>query len=952
MSQTGFNWNPEHPRFLGDLTGDRRADIVGFGPDGVWVALNNGSAGFQQPQFRTADLGFNDAWRVEKHPRFLADLTGDGRADIAGFGDAGVWVALNNGSGTFQPPQFVLAALGFNSEWRVDRHPRFLVDVTGDRRADIVGFGIEGVFVALNNGNGTFQGPRLVVADLGFNSGWRVDKHPRFPADLTGDGRADVVGFGDGGVFVALNNGNGTFQPPKFVVADLGFNQGWRVDKHPRFLADLTGDRRADMVGFGNDGVFVALNNGNGTFQAPKLVVGDLGFNSGWRVDKHPRFLADLTGDGRADIVGFGDAGVFVALNNGNGTFQPPKFVVADLGFNQGWRVDQHPRFLADLTGDGRADIVGFGDDGVWVALNNGNGTFKAPKLVLKDLGRKSNRDEVMRNEVIRDSQPSLVKHVFVLMLENRSFDHMLGFSGITGTDAATGQPTTIDGLTGQEGNSFNSVRHTVHTPAADVILKENGEPDDDRRGPGHAFGPILEQLCGPGARYPNRGPYPEVNNTGFVLSYAKRGSPERAGEAMECFAPEQLPVLNTLAREFVVCDRWFSSMPGPTEPNRMFAHAATSGEFDDSPSDAEIAEAILLPSGGTVLDGLLGGLVGGLVGGPVGGAFGTAAGASSEAGGFKFRGGTVFDQLKKAGVKFRIYGDDKFPNVAELDGISVVFDIREFEDFADDVNDPSFDAGYVFIEPAYDAFRSDFREGNSQHPLGSVAAGERLIKATYEAIRQSPIWGESLLIVTWDEHGGFYDHVAPPSAQPTGSIGCAHGFTFEQLGARVPAVIVSPLIPRNLIEHRRLEHASIPATLTDLFNLQELRHARPTTGKFSPGRGVNGVKHLAHLPAPRTDTPLTLPSVAALAAKPRIAFADAVAREPNALLANDPDGSLADLIRWVVVQHLQIAPKQRDAILARVRRLKTHGDALAYMKEVEGLVSAARVRAGLVVHA
>src|SRR4026209_261104 len=114
MSQTGLNWNPGHPRFPGDLTGDRRADIVGFGPHGVWVALNNGSAGFQQPQFRAADLGFNDAWRVEKHPRFLADLTGDGRADIVGFGDAGVWVALNNGSDTFQPPQFVLAALGFN----------------------------------------------------------------------------------------------------------------------------------------------------------------------------------------------------------------------------------------------------------------------------------------------------------------------------------------------------------------------------------------------------------------------------------------------------------------------------------------------------------------------------------------------------------------------------------------------------------------------------------------------------------------------------------------------------------------------------------------------------------------------------------------------------------------------------------------------------------------------
>ena len=842
-----------------------------------------------------------------------------------------------------------MSETGFN--WHPE-HPRLLADLTGDGRADIVGFGPDGVWVALNKGNATFESPKHVVAEFGFNNVWRVAQHPRFLADLTGDGRADIVGFGDDGVWVALNNGNGTFQAAKFVLADLGFNKGgWRVDKHPRFLADLTGDGLPDIVGFGNAGVLVAFNSGNGTFQAPKLVVADLGFNRGWRVDKHPRFLADLTGDGRADIVGFGDAGVVVALNNGDGTFQVPKLVAADLGFNSAWRVDQHPRFLADLTGDGRADIVGFGDDGVWVALNNGNGTFQAPKFMLKDFGRNSNRDEVIRGEVIRDHRPSAVKHVFVLMLENRSFDHMLGFSKITGTDAATGQPTTIDGLRGTEGNSFQGGRHIVSKGAPDVIRKENGELDNIRNGPGHDFGPVLEQLCGPGASYPSGGSYPEVNNTGFVSSYAKRGPPiggldgqKAAGEVMECFSKEHLPVLNALASEFVVCDRWFSSMPGPTGPNRMFVHAATCGEFDDSPSSEEIAAAILLPDipgGGGLVSGLVGGLVGGALGGFFGAVAGAAAGAAPQGGGFKFRGGTIFEQLKKAGVRFRIYGDDKFPNVAELDGISVVFDIREFEDFADDVNDLSFDAGYVFIEPAYDAL-SDFREGNSQHPLGSVAAGERFIKATYEAIRKSPIWGQSLLIVTWDEHGGFYDHVAPPSARPTGSIGGAHGFTFEQLGPRVPAVIVSPLIPRNLIEHRRLEHSSIPATLIELFNLPELQRSRTL--------GVSGVKHLAKLQTPRTDTPLTLHGVVAeLAAKPKIAFSDAVAREPNALLSKDPDGSLADLIRGVVVQHLQVVPNQRETILARVRLLRTHRDLLEYMKEVHGLVHAERVKAGLV---
>jgi len=130
----------------------------------------------------------------------------------------------------------------------------------------------------------------------------------------------------------------------------------WFVDRHPRFLADITGDGRADIVGFGDTGVWTAITNGDGTFQPPRVVLADLGYEAGgWRVEKHPRFLADITGDGRADIVGFGDAGVWTALSNGDGTFQAPRFVVADLGYEAGgWRVDRHPRFLADITGEGR----------------------------------------------------------------------------------------------------------------------------------------------------------------------------------------------------------------------------------------------------------------------------------------------------------------------------------------------------------------------------------------------------------------------------------------------------------------------------------------------------------------------------------------------------------------------------------------------------------------------
>ena len=320
------------------------------------------------------------------------------------------------------------------------------------------------------------------------------------------------------------------------------------------------------------------------------------------------------------------------------------------------------------------------------------------------------------------------IKHVFVLVLENRSFDHMLGFSGITGTDPTTGQPTIIDGLTGIESNNFTDPAgvvhtHTVATGAADVMTT----------GPGHEFVDVLEQLCGPSAIYPSGGPYPPVTNFGYVSSYAKAVGPAAAGDVMKCFSPSQLPVLNALAQEFVVCDRWFSSMPGPTEPNRYFMHAATCGTFDDSPTRGEILEAVGSPGGG-----------------------------------FEFKHGTVFKQLDKVGVNWRIYADDHFPVAAELDGVSVVFDIREFADLAKDLRDPSFDAGYVHIEPSYDVLDS-FEDGNSQHPNGSVAAGERFIKATYEAIRSSPVWEKSLLIITWDEHGGFYDHVIPGSAQETG---------------------------------------------------------------------------------------------------------------------------------------------------------------------------------------
>jgi hypothetical protein len=327
-------------------------------------------------QFALSNFGINQGWQVSAHPRFLADITGDGRDDVVGMGNAGVYTAVALGNGSFAPAQFVLSNFGINQGWQVSAHPRFLADITGDGRADIVGMGVAGVWTAVALGNGRFGPARFVLAGFGINQGWQVTAHPRFLADVTGDGRADIVGMGIAGVWTAVALGNGGFAPAQFVLTGFGVNQGWQVTTHPRFLADVTGDGRADIVGMGIAGVWTAVALGNGGFAPAQFVLTGFGVNQGWQVTAHPRFLADVTGDNRADIVGMGIAGVWTAVALGNGGFAPAQFVLSNFGINQGWQVSAHPRFLADITGDGRADIVGMGVAGVYTATAQGNGHF------------------------------------------------------------------------------------------------------------------------------------------------------------------------------------------------------------------------------------------------------------------------------------------------------------------------------------------------------------------------------------------------------------------------------------------------------------------------------------------------------------------------------------------------------------------------------------------------
>jgi hypothetical protein len=352
-----------HLRLTGDVDGDGLADLVGFGEQGVVVALSTGSR-FSEPETWVDNYSYSNGWRSDQHPRLLADLDDDGLLDIIGFGNTGVFVSLSTGAG-FHPPHLWVDAYTVTRGWRVDQHPRALADVDGDGRLDVVGFGDDGVYVSLSTGAG-FREPARWLDDLGHGHGWQVERNPRTLVDVNGDGRADILGFGDRGVLVALAAGD-RFTRPERVVDEFGYDQGWRPERHIRQLADVDGDGRHDIIGFGDRGP-VLVRARPGGFTEPWHVLLEFGHAQGWRRDRHPRLVLDIDGDDLADLLGFSDRGVVIARSNGEG-FARPYHALNEFGYSQGWRLDRHVRAVADVDGDGRLDIIGFGDQGVLVAL-------------------------------------------------------------------------------------------------------------------------------------------------------------------------------------------------------------------------------------------------------------------------------------------------------------------------------------------------------------------------------------------------------------------------------------------------------------------------------------------------------------------------------------------------------------------------------------------------------
>jgi phospholipase C len=386
------------------------------------------------------------------------------------------------------------------------------------------------------------------------------------------------------------------------------------------------------------------------------------------------------------------------------------------------------------------------------------------------------------------------IKKVFVLMLENRSFDHMLGFAGLTGLDAVTGKQRAINGLIDKQVFNNDPRGQQPHPVFASADAPYSLTEADL----GYEFSDVLEQLCGRGAMVdPNTGSFPKITNSGFVSNYVQKQPATSSIPVMQAFGKGRLPVLESLAREFAVCDAWYSSLPGPTWPNRFFFHAASSSGMIESPASWSILKSNLFL-------------------------------------GYTFQNGTVFDLLDTARIPWCIYEGDEFPQAFAIRGMAkqwIFHDaFRDFSRFAAEVSKPDFKPQYIFIEPNYGRDilpPQDFIGGNSQHPLDNVLSGEQLIRTVYETIRNSPHWPYSLFLITYDEHGGFYDHDIPPAtAVPPGDVPTVPDqptFDFRQYGVRVPSVIISPFTARNLIDSTPYDHTSFLRTLELLFDLPSL---------------------------------------------------------------------------------------------------------------------------------
>ncbi|KAK3005475.1 hypothetical protein RJ639_017508 [Escallonia herrerae] len=397
----------------------------------------------------------------------------------------------------------------------------------------------------------------------------------------------------------------------------------------------------------------------------------------------------------------------------------------------------------------------------------------------------------------------SPIKTVVVLVMENRSFDHMLGWMKKLNPE--------INGVTGSESNPTSAT--DPHSPR---VFFDNKSHFVDPN-PGHSFEAIREQIFGSNDTSLNPAPM-----NGFAQQ-AESIEPNMLQSVMNGFDPSMIPVYKTLASEFAVFDRWFASVPSATQPNRLYVHSATSyGATRNSPW--------LLAKG--------------------------------------YPQRTIFENLDEEGISFGIYFQSIpatlfYRNLRKLKYLTKFrpYGLR-FKSDAENGKLP----GYVVVEQRY--MDSKLEPANDDHPSHDVYQGQAFVKEVYETLRASPQWNETMLVITYDEHGGFFDHVPTPVRgvpSPDGVLGQEpFYFKFDRLGVRVPTIVVSPWIEKGTVVHgpkgsptptSEYEHSSIPATVKKIFNLNS-----PFLTKRDEWAGTfEGI--LQTRTQPRTDCPEQLPT-------------------------------------------------------------------------------------------
>jgi phospholipase C len=301
-----------------------------------------------------------------------------------------------------------------------------------------------------------------------------------------------------------------------------------------------------------------------------------------------------------------------------------------------------------------------------------------------------------------------------------------------------------IDGLTGTE-----SIPIKVSDPSSPKIPVSNDAVFIDSD-PGHSFQAIREQIFGSNESSANPAPM-----NGFAQQ-AEQTLKGMSKSVMSGFKPELLPVYTKLANEFTVFDKWFASVPASTQPNRFYVHSATSHG-----AMSNVKKNLIH--------------------------------------GFPQR--TIFDSLNDNGINFGIYYQN-IPATLFFKSLRKLKNTVKFHSYGLKFKSHAMKGklpNYVVVEQRY--FDIKLSPANDDHPSHDVAVGQRFVKEVYEILRKSPQWKEMAILITYDEHGGFYDHVPTPVEgvpNPDGIIGPApYYFRFDRLGVRVPTFLISPWIDK-----------------------------------------------------------------------------------------------------------------------------------------------------------